>query len=325
MASQKKVWPLLRTFLRGDGPVPFMREVLGGLVIVAIILIGLWGGTGQDFPSEAPVVVVESGSMMHCANGVGSPSSTCERETWGRIGTIDPGDLVFVRDVKGRDDVTTVAGGGKEWYGEPGDVIVYRKGGSEIATPIIHRAMFWLDIHDGNDGTNCPANSYSVVALGILCRSDLNHPVLQGPKYELRQDYHLFLERQGAGPENSGFVTRGDNNNAADQPGISDMPVRPEWIIGKARGEVPWVGLVKLKVSDISSGTDFYDRAPPDIRVMLWVFLGLVVGAPVAVEVAVKAVRATRRSSDEAPAKDDDEGDEFMVLYVDDDDEGPNS
>ena len=105
------------------------REIMLALGLVVLLLGSMWVATGS-FP---PMVVVESGSMMH--------------EDDGSLGAIDPGDLVLVMDPDRIEIVTfveaTEAGSddfGYESHGMAGDVIIYRKnGGSD--TPVIHRAL----------------------------------------------------------------------------------------------------------------------------------------------------------------------------------------
>ena len=299
--------PPLHTFLVSqEKPFPFLREVAVGAVVLLVAATLLWGGTGQNL-GNSPVVVIESGSMMHCDQGRGfQPSSLCEG-TFGRVGTIDPGDLVFVRDIDGRADVATFAQEarcepsdldddcrcGHDTYGACGDVIIYKPGGSSAKTPIIHRAMFWLQIH--GDGT------YSVPECGLerVERSDLSDTCLFHMSARSLANEHRL---DGLGPEDSGFVTLGDNNGQADLPSISYLPVRPEWILGKARGEVPWVGLVKLGVSDFATGCGRdpripcnYDNAPPDVKTMMWITIAVLVAAPFVVE----KVQAYRHRDDE--------------------------
>ena len=64
------------------------REAMLALGLVVLLLGSMWVATGS-FP---PMVVVESGSMMH--------------EEEGSLGAIDPGDLVLVMD-PGRVDIVT--------------------------------------------------------------------------------------------------------------------------------------------------------------------------------------------------------------------------
>ena len=88
--------------------------------------------------------------------------------------------------------------------------------------------------------------------------------------------------------ENSGYITKGDStgNPHPDQLTHYDIrghkdeyrvqPVDPDWIIGMARGELPWFGLIKLKVTQ----PDNYDRAPPECRSMLWFSVILILLGP---------------------------------------------
>ena len=66
------------------------REAMLALGLVVLLLGSMWVATGS-FP---PMVVVESGSMMH--------------EEEGSLGAIDPGDLVLVMDPDRVDIVTFV-------------------------------------------------------------------------------------------------------------------------------------------------------------------------------------------------------------------------
>ena len=101
-----------------------LREAYLALGLVVILLGSMWLATGS-FP---PMVVVESGSMMH--------------DEEGSVGTIDPGDLVLVMNPDRKDVITFVEATdegnenyGHESHGMPGDVIVYKKnGGSD--TPV---------------------------------------------------------------------------------------------------------------------------------------------------------------------------------------------
>ncbi len=298
-----------RFLVSDERPNPMLRELAIGAFVILIAVALLWGGTGQKF-GDSPVVVIESGSMMHCDQGRSAVlSSQCEG-TFGRLGTIDPGDLVFVKDIDKRSDVLTFGSQARcdvtdydqyscackhDSYGACGDVIIYRPGGSKTAVPIIHRAMFWLDIH-GN-------GTYSILECGLdhVPLSELANVCLYNMQARNLDNAH-HLERLG--PEDSGFVTLGDNNAGADLPNINGLPVRPDWILGKARGEVPWVGLVKLWVSDLVNGCSGdpripcnFDNAPGDVKTMMVLTIGTLVASPFLVE-KVQKVRAARRDED---------------------------
>ena len=103
------------------------RELLGAIALIVLLITGLslWTGT------MPPLVVVESGSMMHSDSG--------------EIGTIDPGDLVLLMEVDDQPVIHTYVEERMrtdpiEQHGKGGDVIIYDKNGVG-GTPIIHRAL----------------------------------------------------------------------------------------------------------------------------------------------------------------------------------------
>ena len=69
---------------------PLVREGSIAIGLVVLLLGSMWISTGS-FP---PMVVVESGSMMH--------------DQEGSVGAIDPGDLILVMN-KNRADVITLS------------------------------------------------------------------------------------------------------------------------------------------------------------------------------------------------------------------------
>ncbi len=284
--------PPVHTFLTHDGAAwSWARTIVGFTLAIAVGVAILWGSTGQSL-SEPPVVVIESGSMMDCEQGPGTRSSVCGKTTTGRLARIDPGDLVFVADVDNKGDVETFSEDGKSRHGHAGDVIVYARPG---APPIIHRAMFWVEIH--NDGT------YSVPELGLDHERTTDVPVLRDTeRWRLRESHsnpcRLVLPLSD-GPSASGFVTKGDNNDCWDQgsvlPGQNGPyqpgPVRVDEIIGKARGEIPWIGLLKLFIFDLlggNMGTGDYAAAPGDLQRNMWITVGLVIAVPYGIEWYIK-------------------------------------
>lgn len=300
-------WPRLHRFLTAqESPYPVAREVTFGAALVLLVLGTLWGYTGQPL-GDTPIVVVESGSMMHCEQppGVANYGRGCDPTHFGRLGTIDPGDLIFVKDIDRPSDVETRAETGEHHYRRSGDVIIFRPDGRP-GVPIIHRALFWLEIH--GDGT------FSVPEFGLSGVTSLDQPQLID--LGLSPGYADDLRSMRAGPEDSGFITRGDNNGGADQDhasAIASLPVRPDWILGVARGEVPWLGLVKLYVTDVlgvlsgakecpilpvSGGSAReacnYHNAGADSKFLLAVTLTLLLAGPFVYE----KVRAARRANE---------------------------
>ncbi|MEA3190495.1 MAG: signal peptidase [Thermoplasmata archaeon] len=304
----KEKAPGLHHFLtRKDKPWRMVREVLGFVLAIAVFVALLFGLTGQPLSGGYPVVVVTTGSMMHCEgyfpDSAGPPlGKDCDATSYGRVGSIDPGDLVFVQRVDARDDVTPHASadaGGN--YGKDGNVIVFRPhhflGIDKHATPIIHRALFWVEFHD--DGT------YSVPELGLahVTRLDAKGGGMAGCPLAFDNFRHGSAVPS---PADSGFITRGDNNGQADQCGETD-PVRVETILGVARGELPWIGLVKLFFDDVTGGGSNFGNAGGDSKVMLVVVLVVVLATPWLVDVLVVRKRRARLAAQEKTQGDETE------------------
>lgn len=207
---------VLRWFLKTqDESVVMVRDVLSSVALVGVVALLLFGISGI-WP---PLVAVESGSM--------------EPQT-------HRGDLIFVVDenryvgdgaVAGT-GVVTVEGGeesGYEEFGNPGDVIVFRPDGSERRTPVIHRAHFWVE--EGDEWVETKADPS--VTGGATCEEVSTCPA----PYD-------------------GFITKGDNNRGYDQHigGADTNVVKPEWITGKAKFRVPWLGHVRLTVDRLLGG-----------------------------------------------------------------------
>lgn len=256
-----------------------LKDLLIAALAVGVLLGGVWIYTGQP-AGTAPLVVVESNSMGHTD------------PPYGRLRTIDPGDLVFVKDVDDRGDVETFYEGGETRYGNAGDVIVYRRGGDLRETPIIHRAMAWVIV-------TCPSGDESIDGCpdgGEGRTFTIEELAIEDAESITIDDLHLVNYR----PLHSGFLTKGDNNPSADQPGfISPQPVKMAWVVGVARGEMPWFGLIKLAIFGNTAVPEpdwcrvMAATAPCDAWVMLAVSLAVLVAVPIAMD-AVKAVRERR-------------------------------
>jgi len=247
--------------------ISIVRDILVALILVLILLTALWTYTGQWF--GAPMVAIESGSMEH----LDSP--------FGKLGTIDAGDMVLLVKVNGKDDIVTNGGtcGGASYnkdkdyyfYGNYGDVIVYQKYGNPNEKQIIHRAMCWVEMN--SDGT------YTV------------------PEYCIVDEESITIKSLGINdykPSHSGFITKGDNpvtNTQADQVGgICSEPIKPEWITGKARSEIPWIGTINLLFDDIITGKLFTPQATiynvsEDCIFMLIIVIAILISIPVSLDI----------------------------------------
>ncbi len=242
-------------------------EPLVALAIVFLLLVSLWAYT-SNWP---PVYVVESGSMQH-----GSTD---------QLGLINAGDLVLAKKIPFQDITTYYEGlrSGYSTYGEYGDVILYFPNGVSGGTPIIHRAILYVVFNA--DGTyslpdlvglpcgNAPNSDYSVQTSNG-CLSSASEGVsgtlsLYNVGW-LSANMSLSLGSLGT---NSGFLTMGDNNvlngiGSPDEPVLTSL-VEPGWIIGVARGMIPWFGAFKLLLSGDAS------FVPPQS----WEYMGITIVA----------------------------------------------
>jgi signal peptidase len=263
---------LLKFWRSNDEKISFVRDIVVAIFVVLVILMLLWGYTGQWF--SAPMVAIESGSMMHTD------------EPFGRIGTIDAGDMVLLVNVNSRDEILTKGsslGGemtkgenGYQSYGDYGDVIIYRKYGRTDDDQIIHRAICWVDVNIVNNKT-----TYTVEEFGIFDEESITISSLGLNNYR---------------PTHEGYITKGDNpitNDRSDQAGgICGEPILVSWITGKARGELPWVGTVNLLFNDIISGSFWNNQVQPTVNnvpedsvICLIILIVVLISIPVSLDV----------------------------------------
>lgn len=243
----------------------------GIAALILSIIVGSLYAYARVWP---PVVVVESGSMMH-----GDDS---------RFGVIDTGDIVLVKRVDSRGDVVTFVEGqkrGYETYSDYGDVIVYRPYGRSDVTPVIHRAMFWVEVNTTDNN-----------------QSNWTIRVPEIPKYanwvkEIDLPEFGLEDYKAADAKHSGFITKGDNNYYEGKP-IADQhkrsricrePVKLEWIMGVARGEIPWFGLIKLWATGSLRGS-----APSTSVISLGISLFLIIGLPIIWDVYVSVMEGKK-------------------------------
>jgi signal peptidase len=227
--------------------IPVVRDVTMSIVIVSAVLGGLFLFSGL-WP---PMVVIESGSMQH---------SNLESN----VGVIDTGDLTIVRSIEKVDSVITWVEGretGYTSYGDFGDVIVFHKNGVKETTPVIHRALVYVELN-GTTG-----DSFDVPSMGL--RDVRRMTIVNLTSYhtgvrtvtDMDVDLDLVLRNfEGVKDPHGGFLTKGDNNPNVDQISLfmdeayenttrRAEPIRQEWVVGVSRGELPWFGVLKLMFS----------------------------------------------------------------------------
>ncbi len=222
---------------RGRAALLFGRDIAVAFIIVGVVIGAIYAYTGV-WP---PMVVIESGSMQHS-------------NTASYVGVIDTGDLVLVQAAPQRSDVTTwVEGRAIEYktYGNYGDVIIFRKAGSD--TPIIHRPIFWMDYDSITKEFSIPdlerlphnvmwGGTYKD-ATPVMRPFNLDGTVwIKGAGWKGDLNITFYIDWFVTNVRHSGYVTLGDNNGIAYDRSLA----RQEDVIGRARGELPWFGLIKL-------------------------------------------------------------------------------
>ncbi|MBX0322528.1 S26 family signal peptidase [Halomicroarcula sp. F13] len=189
----------------------YVRDVgtsVGAVLLVGLLLFavsGVW----------PPLVAIESGSM--------TPN-------------IDTGDMVFIMaedrfpGPDARHGVVTAQTGSESNYvmfREPGDVIVFEPDGDTQRTPVIHRAMFYVE-----DGENWYDRADpDAIGAADSCADLRNCPA-----------------------PHDGFVTKGDFNDAYDQVTGTSTVVRAEWVVGTAELRVPGLGWLRLQSGHLLVG-----------------------------------------------------------------------
>ena len=316
MSIQEKI---LNFWHSTKGITPLLRDIMIAGLVLLILIGALWGITGQPFP-QAPLVVIESGSMMHADSG------------FGKWGTIDPGDLVFVIAIHSKDDVVTHGSekfgeaskenSGYNTYGNYGNVLIYhpdKNSDGSITdpwdaneTPIIHRAMCWItaigvfkggeyiiiDYNEKDDFYVVQDDNGAVQELHVEPESILytveEYLILREKSIDLDDSLNPpMLGLTNYKPKWSGFITKGDNNEICDQASsICPVPIQVDWVIGKAAFEIPWFGLIKLAIFGNSGAypeedwtTIGFATAPTDCWIMLGASLVILISIPVSLDV----------------------------------------
>ncbi len=230
-------------------PLPgFVKDIIFVAVVVAFVSIvsqltlGLW----------TPMVAVESGSM---------------------VPNLNIGDIIVVQGAARTEvipwDVAEQTG--YKAFNKPGDVILYRPYGKESlnlldqgkmlvgispgndkATPVIHRALRYVEKGEPM-WTGGPAAPFS----GYITKGDHNDVMDQqaGQIFGMANMSYLKVHSdqiRDVGDDifldkNTGIVIYKTDNGTFVGQGISYLtPVKKDWVIGVARAKIPLVGYVRL-------------------------------------------------------------------------------
>lgn len=266
------------------------KDLLTAFLIVAIVMLVLFAYC-RIWP---PMVVVESGSMQRY-------------DDTSVVGVIDTGDMVFVKKVSGADDLVTYVDGeasGYSRYGGYGDVVIYKPNGQteyldgSRVVPIIHRLVVWVDVnatlaHDAAGSIDYANYTFDVPSLGMY--GTLDDIVLRGYGFWDKTvtvdlgSLMMYFAAMDQTPH-GGYITMGDHNVPAYDQTSYEL-VKPEWIVGKAWGELPWFGLIKLRVTGAN-----LDGAPSNSWRNLFVTVGILLAVPMALDYLMPMLKKRRKA-----------------------------
>lgn len=149
--------------------------------IISQIIFGLW----------TPMVAVESGSM--------EPH-------------MEIGDIIFIKSID-RTEVVTYEAAPEDYitFEKKGNVVLYRPYGMKGVTPVIHRAMYYVE-----EGEEMWEGGPAAPHAGYITKGD-------------NEETNKYYDQQGM---------------------ISyQTPVKKEWVIGVATYRIPYLGKIRLMFS----------------------------------------------------------------------------
>jgi signal peptidase len=242
----------LKRFLTSSNPwVSLARElawvavVVGGIALALFLVSGTWPA----------VVTIESESMVPHMN---------------------VGDLVFVVSADRFGELQTWTSGketGYQKFGDYGDILIYRPNDAPNPPvsipfvtggvhPIIHRAMekvregeYIPKYYNVYRGQATPAryvpatiqNNSLVLVDGTVVTPQNADPLVG------------YVVQTGIKSPHDGYITKGDNNLVSDQAGYLSsvsgeiiMPVRDDWVVGKALFTIPLLGYLPLNIVPVA-------------------------------------------------------------------------
>jgi signal peptidase len=191
----------------GGGKEGFLRDLAYAVWTVCVIVLFAYS-TSATWPV---MVAIESGSMMP---------------------NMEPGDLVFILG-SARTDIVTYAEGAETGYrafNNYGDVIIYKPKGDAGRTPIIHRAMFFVNKNGTMpNGERAPYDGY-------ITQGDHNK--------EIFLDKYRMVSNSIT--NKSGTLCSPASGRIECSYDVEYDPVKPEWIVGVAKFRTPFIGCVSV-------------------------------------------------------------------------------
>lgn len=228
------------------------KRLLLGLLAVGAAVGLLFAGLAAYAGMWPPVLVVESGSMQHS-------------DTTSEIGLLDTGDLAIIQAVHNSADIVTYLTGratGVTSFGDYGDVIAFADPEPNESAVLVHRAFAFV--------TRNASGGYDVPELARIPRSEwwgtdadganATSPhrlrsftlMKMGWRGDLTVDWNLAA--LGANYSNNGFLTFGDHNLYRTTKRTDPWILPAAYVLARARGEIPWLGLLRLTLSRSPEG-----------------------------------------------------------------------
>jgi signal peptidase len=319
--------------------IGFVRDILVAMLIVVIVMSCLYAISGGIWP---PMVVVESESMMHGSDSHIGTIDTGDLTLVKKISSRS--DIVtYVQgrpsynvsyDIAGVTKAETFKGShpGFSTYSDYGEVIIYEKNGRSSETPVIHRAIVWFEPnttpeciitlpHGYYGAGDFPDIKNAAHPNGLRCVSQLTiHKVGFTSKDLSINSNDICINAVNVATDKkpfAGFLTHGDNNYhqfpvmVTDQQSLPDglgrtlAPVKVSWIVGKAVGELPWFGALKL----VASKTRHAEDIPQSSRNGLIATIVLIFVVPFIIDLAI-AQYQKRKGKKKKKKEDEDLDDE---------------
>jgi signal peptidase len=223
----------------------WVAAVVGSIALILFLVSGTWPA----------VVTIESESM---------------------VPHMQVGDLVFVVSADRFGELQSWTSGkevGYQKYNDYGDVLIYRPNDApnppvyipfltQGVHPIINRAMDRIDSGE-------PVPKYYNPYRGEATPTRYIPAIIQNNSLVLEDG--TVVTPQNADPSNgyrvqttfisphAGYITKGDNNQVSDQGGYLSsvsgeviLPVKDEWIVGKALFSVPLLGYLPLNIVPVA-------------------------------------------------------------------------
>lgn len=279
----------------------FLFDILAAFIVLLLLVGGLYTYT-NNWP---PLVVVQSGSMQHS-------------DDTSFVGVIDTGDLVFVKKVDGMSDLVPYFDGIEKdhrRYDSFGDVIIFRPNGDDDRTAIIHRAVLYVEFNSTDlDWENDSYGGFDIPSMG---RTNLKDKVTidsyEWPEtvrpgglvidlQEILRNFYTYKTEP-----HSGYITKGDDNPGVDQ--TSDFysndppwiePVEFDWVIGKSVGELPWFGIIKLK---LEGNDNWPDNSMRNLIIAMIILVATPFILDIGIHMAVKIFKREDEEEEEVPER----------------------